>query len=154
MIIESKGTRVAPFVVSGLACVTVGVIVYVVLPQALLAENIGLILQIFFMILIGMILGLALLAANLRGIVETLITYLFFFWEKKSMRTLIKKNLIAHKHTNKLTSIIYALTLGCVIFLCVALNLVLKIVETESADDGGLHTADIAGYGLFSAHRV
>ena len=59
------------------------------------------------------------------------------------MRALIKKNLVAHKHTNKLTSIIYALTLGCVIFLCVALNLVIKTAEGQ----GGTKTtynADIA----------
>lgn len=68
--------------------------------------------------------------ANLRGFVEIIMTYLLLFWEKKSMRALIKKNLVAHKNTNKLTSIIYALTLGCVIFLCVALNLVIKSTET------------------------
>ena len=68
-----------------------------VLPQALLAENAGLILEIFFMILIGLILGLTLLTANLRGPLETLIVYMLFFWERKSMRALLKKNLIAHK---------------------------------------------------------
>lgn len=68
------------------------------------------------------------LMANLRGPIETVIVYLLLFWEKKSMRTLVRKNMIAHKATNKLTSIIYALTLGCVIFLCVSLNLVLKSV--------------------------
>ena len=73
-------------------------------------------------------------------------TYLLFFWERKSMRALIKKNLVAHKNTNKLTSAIYALTLGCVIFLCVALNLVLKSTEgfTGSGQDLTLKEADIA----------
>ena len=66
------------------------------------------------------------------------------------MRALIKKNLVAHKNTNKLTSVIYALTLGCVIFLCVALNLVLKSTEgfTGGANGGylTLKEADIALY--------
>ena len=127
VIIQNKGAKMVPFLVFGLLCVTAGITVYIVMPQALLSENASLILQIFFLILIGMILGLALLSSNLRGFIEILITYLLFFWEKKSMRALIKKNLVAHKHTNKLTSIIYALTLGCVIFLCVALNLVIKL---------------------------
>ena len=78
-----------------------------------------------------MILGLALLAANLRGFIEILVTYLLLFWEKKSTRALLKKNLVAHKHNNKLTSIIYALTLGCVIFLCIALNLVIEIAQQD-----------------------
>ena len=49
------------------------------------------------------------------------------------MRTLIKKNLIAHKKTNQLTSIIYALTLGCIIFLIEAANLqILEISQLQS----------------------
>ena len=52
------------------------------------------------------------------------------------MRALLKKNLIAHKATNKLTSIIYALTLGCIIFLCVSLNLMLKSVSSAGVMQG------------------
>ena len=77
-----------------------------------------------------MILGLTLLTANLRAPIETLMVYLFLFWERKSMIALLRKNLMAHKATNKLTSIIYALTLGCVIFLCVSLNLVIDSVQS------------------------
>ena len=132
VIIESKAARTVPFLVFGLLTVTAGVTIYIVLPQALLAENAGLVLQIFFLILVGLILGLTLLAANLVSFVERIVTYVFLCCESKSMRALVKKNLVAHKHTNKLTSIIYALTLGCVIFLCVALNLVLKSTAAES----------------------
>ena len=94
-----------------------------------------------------MILGLTLLTANLRGPIEIFIVYLLFFWEKKSMRALLKKNLVAHKATNKLTSIIYALTLGCVIFLCVSLNLVLKSA-TGMSDTPGLDIQIINKYGI------
>ena len=52
--------------------------------------------------------------------------YLFLFWEKQSMRTLLKKNLIQHRSRNKLTSMIYSLTLGCIIFLLVSSTLELK----------------------------
>ena len=133
-----------PFVIFGLLTVSVGVIVYIVLPQALLAENVSLILEIFFLILIGMILGLALLSANLRGFLEIIMTYLLLFWERKSMRALVKKNLKAHKHTNKLTSIIYALTLGCIIFLCVALNLVIRSTQVGDSDSGNLRELKVA----------
>lgn len=74
--------------------------------------------------------------------------YIFFFWERKSMRAILKKNLIAHKGTNKLTSIIYALTLGCVLFLCVSLNLVINSVSSLS----GIPGTDIyVNSGAFSA---
>ena len=52
------------------------------------------------------------------------------------MRSLLKKNLMAHKATNKLTSVIYALTLGCIIFLCVSLNLLLKTVSNYGSIPG------------------
>ena len=66
------------------------------------------------------------------------------------MRALIKKNLVAHKNTNKLTSVIYALTLGCVIFLCVALNLVLKSTESFTGSDNSYATLKEADIALFS----
>lgn len=97
VIIKGKGMKVIPYIVFGLLCVTFGVTIYVILPQALLAENAGLILEIFFMILIGLILGLTLFTANLRGFLETLVLYLLFFWERKSMRALLRKNLMSHK---------------------------------------------------------
>ena len=134
VIITDKSVRVIPFIIFGLLGVTFGTMIYIVLPQSLLALNIGLILDVFFIILFALILGLTLFVANLRGFIEIIMTYLLFFWERKSMRALIKKNLVAHKHTNKLTSIIYALTLGCVIFLCVALNLVIKSTESSGTD--------------------
>ena len=130
MIVEDKNVKVVPYIVMGLLCVITGTIIYIVLPQALLAENASLILEIFFGILVGMILGLTLLAANLRTPLEKFMVYLLFFWERKSMRALLKKNLIAHKRTNKLTSIIYALALGCIIFLVVALHLDLQSIES------------------------
>lgn len=134
VIIKDKSVRVIPFIIFGLLGVTFGTMIYIILPQSLLALNLGLILDVFFIILFSLILGLTLFVANLRGFIEIIMTYLLFFWERKSMRALIKKNLVAHKHTNKLTSIIYALTLGCVIFLCVALNLVIKSTESSGTD--------------------
>ena len=97
VIITGKGRNVIPYIIFGLICVIFGVTIYIVLPQALLAENAGLILEIFFMILIGLILGLTLFTANLRGFLETIVVYLLFFWERKSMRAILKKNLMSHK---------------------------------------------------------
>ena len=145
VILTDKNIKVVPYIIFGLLCVTFGVTVYVILPQALLAENAGLILQIFFAILGCLILGLVLLTANLRGAIEKVVVYVLFFWEKRSLRRILKKNLVAHKHTNKLTSIIYALTLGCVIFLCVSLNLILK---TINGSNGGTKIgSDISVFG-------
>ena len=81
------------------------------------------ILVIFFALLFAILLGLILLAVNLQPVLEKILLYVFLFWEKKSMRTVLKKNLVSHKEKNMLTAVIYALSLGSVIFLLTSLNL-------------------------------
>ena len=48
------------------------------------------------------------------------------------MQILILKNLTAHKIRNQLTAIIYSLTLGCLIFLVVMLNIQIIILATST----------------------
>jgi len=85
-------------------------------------------LTIFFLILLGMIFGLTLLATNIQPVLESLCVNVLLCWEKLSMRQLILKNLIVHRPNNKQTTIIYSLTVGSVIFLFVALSLQLELV--------------------------
>ena len=112
-----------PYILFGTITVLYGVSIYYFLPLSLLTQNFGMILSVFFLLLLGMMLGLTIFATNLQGILEIVMVYLFFFWERKSMVALLRKNLSAHKKRNFLTSIIYALTLGCIIFLLVTANL-------------------------------
>lgn len=70
-----------------------------------------------------MILGLVLLAFNFQKMLEICITYLLFFWERKSMKLLIIKNLNLHRQKNKLTAIIFSLSIGTIIFILVTLSL-------------------------------
>ena len=102
--------------IASIGCTTV----YYYLPKAFLTTDYSLMLNMFFLILTGFILGITLLTNNFQGLLEYLLAKLSFFWERKAMRILLSKNLTAHKARNKLTSIIYALTLGCIIFLKVA----------------------------------
>ena len=116
----------------GSVSVLFGVSIYYFLPLGLLSMNFGMILAIFFAILLGMLAGLTLLVTNMQGILEHVLVYIFFFWEAKSLRTLLFKNLGAHKQRNYLTSIIYALTLGCVIFLLVSASLQIQSISAMS----------------------
>ena len=45
------------------------------------------------------------------------------------MRTVLKKNLISHKRKNKLTSVIFALSLGSTIFLLTSASLQLNNIN-------------------------
>lgn len=128
----TKASTLIPFVLFGMLCVTCGVTIYILLPQSLLTLNLALMLDIFFLILLGMILGLTLISVNLRGFFEFILVYGLLFWERSSMRILLRKNLMAHKRNNWLTSIIYALTLGTIIFLIVTVKLELEVINSYS----------------------
>ena len=78
----------------------------------------------------GLLVGITLFVTNLQGLLEILLMYVFLFWEKTSMRKLLRMNLATHRPRNKLTSIIYSLTLGCIIFLLVTANLELSEITS------------------------
>ena len=120
---DTKKLNRIPYILFGAITVCFGLSIYLFLPLALLQMNYTLLLTIFVAILMGMFFGLTLLVSNLQSILEIILLYLLLFWEKRSMRSLIRKNLIAHRHRNKLTQIIYSLSLGAIIFLLVCATL-------------------------------
>jgi len=122
-ITEANKPELFSYLLYGSIGVISGIAIYYLLPLAILNFNLGLILEIFFFILLGMILGLTLIALNLQRMVELFIVHVFLFFERKSMKLMILKNLIAHRQSNKLTAIIFSLTLGSIIFVVVAANL-------------------------------
>ena len=81
----------------GSVSVTLGITIYYGLPLALLQINFGLILAIFFLLLMGLIVGLVLISINLQGFFEVVLMYLLLFWEAKSMKSLLRKNMLAHR---------------------------------------------------------
>ena len=95
----------------------------------MLELNFGLLLTIFFTILMALLLGLVLISVNLQGALEYLLMHLLLFWETRAMKTLLRKNMIVHKQKNRLTAIIYALTLGCIIFLLTSANLQIETIN-------------------------
>ena len=97
-----------------------GASVYYLLPLSLLTLNIGLLLTIFFAIIVGLLIGLVLFGLNVQHLMERLTTWTFFFYMSPSFREILVKNLVAHKLKNRKTASMYALTLGFVIFLIVA----------------------------------
>lgn len=110
----------SPLLVFGLIAVVSGVFLFYFFPKSIVNLNLRLMFNIFFMLLIGMIIGWAMIALNLQRALELVIVYTLILWEKKSMKILITKNLSAHRESNQLTSLIYSLTLGCIIFVVVS----------------------------------
>lgn len=54
-----------PYIAFGTLSVTYGISIFIFLPISLMSFNLGMMLMIFFMILLGMIYGLAMLATNI-----------------------------------------------------------------------------------------
>ena len=61
---DSKKLNVIPYILFGLISVGFGLSIYILLPLALLKQNYGMILDVFFAILMGMLLGITLLVSN------------------------------------------------------------------------------------------
>ena len=74
-----------------------GTSLYYFLPKAFLMLDYSLLLNLFFMILSGFLLGLTLLVNNLQGVLEQLLSRLLLFWETNAMQIVLHKNLTAHK---------------------------------------------------------
>lgn len=124
-IMSKSDLNIVPYLIFGIISFTYGFALYYLLPYSLLTLKIGLILEVFFFILLGLLLGLTLLAVNLQRIMETCITYILLIWEKNSMKMMILNNLKAHSPRNKLTSTIFSMSLAFNIFIMVQFRLIM-----------------------------
>ena len=93
--------------------------------------NFTLLLNLFFLLLLGMLLGLVLLSLNIEHLLEFILVELFLFWEKVAVKQVVLKNLIAHRQRNRKTTIMYALALGFIIFIMVSYSSVLDSVSYQ-----------------------
>lgn len=116
----------------GTAFTLYGFLIYYLFPIAIINFNISLLFYIFFAILVAMLAGLVILSVNFERVVETFVTAVFFFWEQKAVYTLISKALVAHRPRNRTTTMMYALSLGFIIFITVAFNIQLRSIEYSS----------------------
>jgi hypothetical protein len=124
-------------VVTGTLLAVFGFGVYYIVPLALLSSNFGLLLNLFFFLLLGMILGLVMLSLNIQSLLAKLIILVFLFWEKSAVTTLVRKNLIAHTVRNRKTTVMFALSLGFIIFIMVAYSLSVDSFTYEIQQESG-----------------
>lgn len=122
-IMKANQTQMVPYLIFGVIATLYGFGVYYMLPLALLSFNLGLILSVFFFILLGYLFGLILFAINAQRVVENLFLKVFLFWEAPAMKALIRNNLKSHTQKNKLTSTVFSMALGFLIFLMVQYRL-------------------------------
>jgi uncharacterized membrane protein len=132
-VLEKKDRDAGQFLGFGIFAVLYGITLYYILPLSLLSFNLSMIMQIFLFILFGIIFVLTVLALKFQRSLETAFTHLLLFFEKKSLRTLVLKNLVANRNRNKMTAIVYSLGLGFIIFLNIAQNTQIQTMRLHQA---------------------
>lgn len=119
---EDNGFNVAWFII-GAGLVIFGFLIYYLLPLALLSFNLTLFADIFFGLLLGMLFGLILLSINFESLMEHLVVKVFLWWEKRMVPILVLKNLVAHRLRNRKTTLMYAASIGFIIFITVSFQI-------------------------------
>jgi hypothetical protein len=138
-VLEAGQAAQSAFLAFGSLSFVYGLIVYYVTPLALLSLDFATMLSIFLFVLAGLLCGLSLLAFNFQRFLEIVFTRMFLFWETASMRMLVLKNLDAHRSRNKMTALIYSISLGFIIFLVVSSSLVLTSTQKEALQESGAY---------------
>ncbi|ESL06492.1 hypothetical protein TRSC58_05833 [Trypanosoma rangeli SC58] len=110
----------------GLAFFVFGFLLYYFFPVALLRMRLDWLFVIFFGILIGMVAGLVLLAVNFERVLQTAVSYFFLFWEHAAVFQALQKSLTAHRKRNRKTTLMYAFSLGFVVFISIAFQVQLR----------------------------
>ena len=142
---EDAGLNSAWLSVGG-GFVVFGFLIYYLLPLSLLSFNLALFFNLFFGLLLGLLFGLILLALNFQHILERILLRMFFFWERPQIPFIVRKNLIAHRARNRKTSIMFALSLGFIIFITVAYAMEITSARfRELQQNGQSVTASVRG---------
>jgi ABC-type antimicrobial peptide transport system permease subunit len=136
-IISASENERNTLIIFGILTSFFGISIYYFLPLSLLSLNLEILLGIFLFILLGMLLGLILLTLNMEFIFQKFITYTLFLWTKSHIKIIILKNLSAHRIRNRLTSIMYSLSIGFFIMILVGADIILKSLELETLSRKG-----------------
>ncbi len=95
---QRKRSLILPYLFIGAFSLLFGITVYYFLPLSLLSLNLGLLLQVFFLLLISMFLGLVMIAINMQAITEIMITHIILVVEKvPHLKILVLNNMRAHR---------------------------------------------------------
>ncbi|KPI90454.1 hypothetical protein ABL78_0384 [Leptomonas seymouri] len=149
--VERGGSRHLAFQCFGIGFLGAvsGFTVYYLFPISFVTMNYYLMFFIFFLILLGMLGGLVLLTNNFERVIETMLQYVLMFWEPVAVRSMVSKSLAAHRRRNQQTTMMYALSVGFLVFITVAFDIGLTSLRYSRERSQG---ADVTLY-LSKAER-
>lgn len=97
-----------------------GLCIYYLLPKALINQNLGLLITLFFLFIEGLLVGLIVLSYSFEYLLEGLMARVLLFWVSPTEFSLTYKNLSSHRLQNRKSSLIYALAVSFVITIAVS----------------------------------
>lgn len=127
----------------GIVAVSFGFGVYYLLPLGLVSFNLSLSLSVSLAILFGMIFALALLTVNLMQILNVMVARFCLFFESSSIRLTVLKNLVAHRDRNRMTALVFSLTLGFILFLNIVARIPFNVDWLNCTRTKGFHSMRI-----------
>jgi hypothetical protein len=93
-----------------------GFVVYYLIPLAFIYQEMSVFFYILNAILLGMLLGLCLVAVVLQPLLERIVLFCIVLGPDRRMLTLIKKNLAGHRHRSRKTFLMFVLAVAFVVF--------------------------------------
>ncbi len=130
-IISLEKKELHNFIILGLMTFLYGASIYYFLPLSLISINFTMLGSIFLWILFGILLGFVILSINIENLLQKLITNIIFFFSKNYIKSLIIKNLTAHRVKNRKTSLMYSLSIGVFIMISVGLDILIQSTQKD-----------------------
>jgi FtsH-binding integral membrane protein len=115
----------------GVLSTTYGLGIYYFLPYAMINQNLGLLMTIFFIFLEGLLIGLVILSYSLEFVFEKMLAKVVLFWVNTTDFKLTLKNLSSHRMQNRQTSILYALSISFIVMISVGFQLQIDATKDE-----------------------
>ena len=96
--------------------VLVGLTTYYIVPLAFITRNFGMFLGILNAVLLGMLLGLSMVAQTLQAVMERLVVWCVMWGADRKLATVVKKNLNGHENRNRKTAYMVSIAVAFLIF--------------------------------------
>eukprot|EP00708_Paratrimastix_pyriformis_P001987 GAFH01000724.1.p1 GENE.GAFH01000724.1~~GAFH01000724.1.p1 ORF type:complete len:1155 (+),score=530.18 GAFH01000724.1:461-3466(+) len=96
--------------------VVVGFMMYYIAPSAFVYGNISLFLSIMNYLLIGLVIGLAIISTIFQPYLERLMLHLIMWGSDRPLKKLVRKSLAGHRSRNRKTALMFTISLAFIIF--------------------------------------
>jgi hypothetical protein len=96
--------------------VLVGLTTYYIVPLSFITRNFGMFLGILTAVLLGMLLGLSMVAQSLQSFTERVVVWALIWGKDRRLATVVKKNLSGHENRNRKTAYMVSIAVAFLIF--------------------------------------